>query len=1467
MNSAMKRLLCALSLLLAFACASKDEAPRPAETAAVQAPAAPPPLAITLSSPGGEGSLDVETLMVTGRVSDPAATVTVQVNGNSAAVVRYADGWFTATTRVPPGDGTATVNASAADGRTAERTVRYRTVPPDRAIIGEFAPEPVPVTEPVRELRGTVAAGVKSLAINGEDVPLDRGRFSRIVSLKPDVPSVFRLEALTSSGIPYERTVVWVLDNTPPVVTIDGIPETTNSSELTLSITASEPLDRLELTGEPVPYHHGEPSKAKIRLFPGKNEIAVVATDLAGHTVSVIRTVRFDRTPPKPLPVTLPVAADTVPPELELFDPPDSETVLSTFRITGRTETASTVTVNGARAQSFAGLFSAELTLPAGKQILKTEAIDAAGNRTAKEFTLEVNDDRKLFLRNTGKTAERAYSPNVQIREPADGRLYGSTTPFRISLSGSKSLSVFLNGEPLLAEAAIPIPAGQKDPKDPVTELADALPSGSFHEGRNSLDVLVDGMNGEQLHFTRMFNVDRTPPVIEIQNLIDGERVSAYLPKAAITDASETKLTWALDGKPLENSRQISAKTDGTGPKTLCADAKDPAGNSSEVCLAVILDPAPLVVRRGSDPRPTAQSPLKHDLLQPALADLMENGLLADLLIGNLMLLGDASGVFYPEFDLEPLKLSLAEQARTGELAELLKGVAQFRRRGWWEDAEQLFGRITAPGPKGRIPLAHLASALDGFTPRTAHETMALDRLLSSELSPGITPLDLPGRFLEELAKADDGVWSELWSFAARGSRSGFVTALDDLGQALARPDTTGHTAFERMEPVWTNLLGTDRTAPVGLIFDTYLEAVARIPEARDREAFRKLTETIIQIVLDPGTIRAFGRALDSPYLEQNQEWIRRSIERGDFNHLFRTLAAASLEPNPRDPSEPVLVPSLKALAKLWQPDRRSPERTYAASAAVAVGELLQTGNDNQSTVADFLKFFESLNENDRKILGRIFWQSSRKEGRPLDPFRENASTDAERLMRLFTIANSPLNCGAPVPFTNKVVPLNVPGLPQLFPTDNLVTELFEASTFFDADTVIQLARLMPKFVQILRMGDMFCEPEIVKDLLSDADVIEANLNNPLLPDLLRMGRRVVLRKQHHAAVRLLTVFSDSGVLPQAIPFLATLYRTDGAEELYQFMVRQKTWRLESGDKPVAFEHSLRAGAIFLGLDRDRVVPGAALVDRFTPMFGAATLASLQKGTLHILKRTVAGETRPGLGRLDLVFGRLLAADPDAEGVKVLAALTDGDPSNGDLVAVIREMPVREKPGSHFIDSLPDLAVQFDRNGLADAGMELGRQYLQINRRSAGGLRWILKNSFTPGGTYQETPLLATYSSLGPVLDLIGTKRTVWRAWAGAGDDRPLRPLLKSVRSWTRSRDSGPPHLMRVRDLIARSAMLPAPDGRGLMVEKLSLLLDKARERGLARSVGDTLELLDSRGYLDSTRPSIIQWIGTAAAQ
>ncbi len=51
------------------------------------------------------------------------------------------------------------------------------------------------------------------------------------------------------------------------------------------------------------------------------------------------------------------------------------------------------------------------------------------------------------------------------------------------------------------------------------------------------------------------------------------------------------------------------------------------------------------------------------------------------------------------------------------------------------------------------------------------------------------------------------------------------------------------------------------------------------------------------------------------------------------------------------------------------------------------------------------------------------------------------------------------------------------------------------------------------------------------------------------------------------------------------------------------------------------------------------------------------------------------------------------------------------------------------------------------------------------------------------------------------------------------------------------------------------------------MVEKLALLLDKARERGLARSAGDALELLDSRGYLDSTRPSIIQWIGTPAAE
>ncbi len=1519
--------LSALFLCAALsACASAAPVPPPESATAVPdtAAALPKELPLQVVVPTGEGSLDVAVLTVAGTAGN-AAAVRLELAGISTEAALFPDGQFVGTIACPPGSSELIVKVAAPDGRTATRKIPLRNVPPDRAILGDFPEGPKLVTEPSVNLEGTVAGAVKTLTVNGEPVPLDQFRFRYTALLTPDLPNVLRFEAVTGSGIVYEKTAVLLLDRTPPAIEIEGLAEFNRDAVLSLRVRSSEPLESLELSGAAVPLGPDRRSaELQLTLLQGLNEVSLTATDPAGQSTALTRTVTFDTKPPEisctgsatgkpsirceadePLmrlagngaegtingssgTVELPnlpegthtvaarawdragnesaaavqVVIDRTAPVIHLHAPAGLETLLPTFAVAGTTEPGAAVIVNGVPARQVAGLFSRTLTLTPGKHDLTVTATDGAGNTSTSTVTAKVESDPKLFLRVTGFEAKSRPAPLLDLRQPADNAIYGGRVPFLLPRMEGEALTVVLNGLPLLDAAPLP--------QENQAGLDGELPPAALQDGVNRLTVTASAASGDRFTLERQFTVDRTPPEVRIENLSDGDTLAAYSPKVSVKDSTPVNTSWTLNGRPFDPANPLKAGPDTLKTQVICAEAADAARNRATDCRRFTLTAKPFAFRRGEDPRVAAQAPLRRDLLQPMLSELVESGVLADLTIGNLMLLADAAEAFYPSLgpDFSELKTVAAEQARSGELAGLLRAVLGFHRQGHWDEVEQLMIPLLAAGNGRRAPVAEFTLALDGLLPRTSREVTALDRLLAADIGKGRTVLDLLPAVIASVTGNGDGVWQEFWSRSAAASRGRFAVELDQTGRALAKPGSDGRSAFERLEPVYRRLLGTDTGAPVPLLVATYLEAVGKLPDARDREAFRELAGEIIGLAFDPDLLRALGRALDTPHLEANNEWIRRSIERGDFYQLMKTLSDVSLEPDPRDSGSPVLASSVKALSRLWAADRRSPGRTYAGSVLEAAGELFQPGEDGISSVQDFLTFFAGINPNDRRMLGRVFWQSSRKEGRPADPFRENVSTDAERLMRLFTIANSPLNCGAPVPFTTKVVPLNVPGLPQLFPTDNLVTEMFEASTHFEPETVIQLARLMPKVIQILRMGDMFCEPEIVKDLLSDADVLEANLNHPLLPDLLKLGRRMVLRKQHNGAVRMLTAISDSGVLQPAIPFLATLYKTDRAEDLYEFMVRQKSWKLVSGNGDTAFDHSLKSGAVFLARRPDGHVAGADLADRFQPLFGSSRIPQTARAMGHIARRIAGGESRAGLGRPDLIFARWLAADPEATGTRQLAALLDGNRDNGDFVALVEAFPVRTEKNSPVLDNLPELASRFERSGLFDNAFETGRKYLAINSASGRSLDWILRNAFRAPAPESPTPFLRAFRSAGPLLDHIGRKEKVWRQWAVTSE--LMKPLLASARSWTRPRSepgspAGRPHLLRVRGLLSKAVVLPAPDGEGLLIDRAVRVAARAQEKGMGRSLIEALDLLELNGYLDRRSPSISGWISTTA--
>lgn len=161
------------------------------------------------------------------------------------------------------------------------------------------------------------------------------------------------------------------VDNTPPVLVIaspsDGA--ITNAAQITVSGTATD-ANAVTVNGNPVSLGTNGEFTTEVILAEGANVITVIATDIAGNTTTVTRTV----------------IRDTSPPQLTVIEPVDgSSTPDEVIAISGTAvdATAVTLTVNGEIvAIGTNGAFSGSVALMVGPNTITFLATDAAGNTT-----------------------------------------------------------------------------------------------------------------------------------------------------------------------------------------------------------------------------------------------------------------------------------------------------------------------------------------------------------------------------------------------------------------------------------------------------------------------------------------------------------------------------------------------------------------------------------------------------------------------------------------------------------------------------------------------------------------------------------------------------------------------------------------------------------------------------------------------------------------------------------------------------------------------------------------------------------------------------------------------------------------------------------------------------------------------------------------------------------------------------
>ena len=243
----------------------------------------------------------------------------------------------------------------------------------------------------------TDAGGVKSVTVNGLPAGVGAGGFFTFPTTLVAGLNTFTVVATDNAGnssLPVTRTVI--LDQVAPLLTV-VVPDTglsVNYTPFTFTGNATDAgseVTGVTVNGLPVTVGVGGLFSTNVTLVAGANSITAVATDKAGNTSTVTRSVTLD----------------TVAPVLTVAAPLNGlATNNASLAVTGTaTDTGSdikSVTVNGQSVTVAAGAFSTSVTLVAGANTITVIATDGAGNHTTVTRSVTMNSVLTVNIQGTG---------------------------------------------------------------------------------------------------------------------------------------------------------------------------------------------------------------------------------------------------------------------------------------------------------------------------------------------------------------------------------------------------------------------------------------------------------------------------------------------------------------------------------------------------------------------------------------------------------------------------------------------------------------------------------------------------------------------------------------------------------------------------------------------------------------------------------------------------------------------------------------------------------------------------------------------------------------------------------------------------------------------------------------------------------------------------------------------------------
>jgi hypothetical protein len=391
-----------------------------------------------------------------------------------------------------------------------------------------------------------------------------------------------------------QASISVVLDTHAPLITIQspGEGSRTNAASVILSGRVDDSTAVLTVNGQPMAQINGL-FTASFTPAEGPFALTVVATDPAGNSSSVVRTILVDR----------------IAPRITLTKPLPALTSASTLSVQGQVDDpTATLTLNGqALALNAQGGFSTLFSLVEGANAISLVAVDSAGN--VGHLDVAVTRD--------------SAAPALRFTSPAEGLV---TNVHSISLVGQvddPSATVLVNGQSMTLDAA-----------------------GTFHttvatiEGPMSFLGTATDAAGNASQATRSILVDWTAPVISLDT--PAPKLISAVTCTLAGRVDDPKAAFKVNGQPapLDALGHFSVTLSlAEGANAFHLEATDLAGNLGSLDGSVVRDTIPpRIILTKSVPALTGNANLT---MQGAVDDLS-----AILTLNGAVIPFDATGAF-----------------------------------------------------------------------------------------------------------------------------------------------------------------------------------------------------------------------------------------------------------------------------------------------------------------------------------------------------------------------------------------------------------------------------------------------------------------------------------------------------------------------------------------------------------------------------------------------------------------------------------------------------------------------------------------------------------------------------------------------------------------------------------------------------------------------------------------------------